>query len=145
MSEARRSWPPEFRRQMIALVRAGRDPEDLAREFEPTGQPNRTWVAQAAARIASFSYSEGFYNQVRQHSTSAATHLSPTSRSISKASTWTRNYPSPQTVHENGQSQSQRFVDKVAQARFVVFLVLELAADGAGTGGENDSHAEYVF
>ena len=38
---------PEFRRQMVDLVRAGRDPDDLAREFEPTGQSIRTWVAQA--------------------------------------------------------------------------------------------------
>jgi hypothetical protein len=29
------------------LVRAGRDPEDLAREFEPTSQSIRNWVAQA--------------------------------------------------------------------------------------------------
>ena len=33
-----------FRRQMIELVRAGRDPEDLAREFS---QSIRNWVAQA--------------------------------------------------------------------------------------------------
>ena len=27
-------YSPEFRRQMVDLVRAGRDPDDLAREFE---------------------------------------------------------------------------------------------------------------
>jgi transposase len=32
---------------MVDLVRAGGDPDDLAREFEPTGQSIRTWVAQA--------------------------------------------------------------------------------------------------
>jgi transposase len=32
---------------MIDLVRAGRDPDDLAREFEPTAQSIRNWVAQA--------------------------------------------------------------------------------------------------
>ena len=37
----------EFRRQMIELVRAGRDPTDLAREFEPSAQAIRNWVAQA--------------------------------------------------------------------------------------------------
>ena len=45
-----RTHPPyssEFRRQMVDLVRAGRDPDDLAHEFEPTGQSIRTWVAQA--------------------------------------------------------------------------------------------------
>ena len=40
-------YSPEFRRQMVDLVRAGRDPDDLAHEFEPTGQSIRTWVAQA--------------------------------------------------------------------------------------------------
>ncbi len=32
---------------MIELVRAGRDPNDLAREFEPTAQSIRAWVAKA--------------------------------------------------------------------------------------------------
>ena len=32
---------------MVDLVRAGRDPDDLAREFEPTGQSIRNWVVQA--------------------------------------------------------------------------------------------------
>ena len=46
---ARKSPPftPEFRRQMIALVRSGRSPESLAKEFEPTAQTIRNWVAQA--------------------------------------------------------------------------------------------------
>ena len=46
---ARKSKPftPEFRRQMIELVRSGRSPESLAREFEPTAQTIRNWVAQA--------------------------------------------------------------------------------------------------
>jgi len=38
---------PEFCRQMVDLVRAGRDPEDLARELEPTSQSIRNWVGQA--------------------------------------------------------------------------------------------------
>jgi len=45
----RPSYPPEFRRQMVELVRAGRSPEELAKEFEPTAQSIRTWVAQADA------------------------------------------------------------------------------------------------
>jgi len=47
MSKTRPAYAPEFRRQMIDLVRAGRDPEQLAREFEPTAQSIRNWVAQA--------------------------------------------------------------------------------------------------
>jgi transposase len=32
---------------MIELVRAGRTPEQLAKEFEPTAQTIRNWAAQA--------------------------------------------------------------------------------------------------
>ena len=38
--------PAEFRRQMVELVRAGRDPNDLAREFEPSEQAICNWVAE---------------------------------------------------------------------------------------------------
>ena len=40
-------FTPEFRRQMIELVRSRRSPESLAKEFEPTAQTIRNWVAQA--------------------------------------------------------------------------------------------------
>ena len=43
----RRSYPLEFRQQMVELVRAGRTPEELAREFEPSAQAIRNWVKQA--------------------------------------------------------------------------------------------------
>ena len=43
----RRPYPPEFRRQIIELVRAGRTLEELAQEFEPSAQSIRNWVAQA--------------------------------------------------------------------------------------------------
>jgi hypothetical protein len=40
MSKRRRAYPPEFRRQMVELVRSGRNPEELSREFEPAaGEP----------------------------------------------------------------------------------------------------------
>ncbi len=47
MPKTRPPYAPEFRRQMIELVRAGRDPADLAREFEPSVQAIRNWVVQA--------------------------------------------------------------------------------------------------
>ncbi len=43
----RRSYPLEFRNQLIELVRTGRTPEELAKEFEPSAQTIRNWVAQA--------------------------------------------------------------------------------------------------
>jgi transposase len=43
----RGSYPREFRQQIIDLVRAGRSPGELAREFEPSEQTIRNWIAQA--------------------------------------------------------------------------------------------------
>ena len=47
MPRCRTAYPPEFPRQMGDLVRSGRTPEELAREFEPTAQSTSTWVKQA--------------------------------------------------------------------------------------------------
>jgi len=47
MPRSRPPYPAEFRRQMVELVRAGRTPEELSREFEPTAQSIRNWVSQA--------------------------------------------------------------------------------------------------
>ena len=46
MPRHRAPYPPEFRQQMVELVRAGRTPEELSREFEPTAQAIRNWVRQ---------------------------------------------------------------------------------------------------
>ena len=47
MPKSRPPYPPEFRRRMIELVRAGRTPEQLAKEFEPSAQTIRNWALQA--------------------------------------------------------------------------------------------------
>ena len=47
-ANSRQPYAPEFRRQMVELVRAGRSAAELAREFEPSAQAIRNWVAQAA-------------------------------------------------------------------------------------------------
>ena len=47
MAKSRRPYPPAFREQMVELVRSGRTPAALAREFEPTRQAIGQWVAQA--------------------------------------------------------------------------------------------------
>ncbi len=46
MPRTREPYPPEFRQQMIELVKAGRTPEELSREFEPTAQTIHNWVRQ---------------------------------------------------------------------------------------------------
>ena len=43
----RPQYPLEFRQQIVELVRAGRSPKALAREFEPSEQTIRNWVKQA--------------------------------------------------------------------------------------------------
>ena len=40
-------YPSEYRRQILELVRGGRSPEELAREFEPTAQTIKNWLKQA--------------------------------------------------------------------------------------------------
>ena len=47
MAKTRPPYAPEFRRQIVELVRAGRTPEELAGEFEPSSQAIRNWVAAA--------------------------------------------------------------------------------------------------
>lgn len=47
MPRFRAAYPPEFRRQRVELVRSGRTPEELSREFEPTAQSITNWVRQA--------------------------------------------------------------------------------------------------
>jgi len=40
-------YVPEYRQQIVELVRAGRRPEELAREFGPTVQTIQNWLKQA--------------------------------------------------------------------------------------------------
>jgi transposase-like protein len=47
MPRPRKRYPPEFRRQLIELARAGKNPTALAKEFEPSAQTIRTWMKQA--------------------------------------------------------------------------------------------------
>jgi transposase len=47
MPKSHSPYPPELRRRVIELVRAGRSPEELAKKFEPSAQTIRNWVRQA--------------------------------------------------------------------------------------------------
>ena len=47
MPRTRNSYPSEFREQLVALSRAGRSVEDLAREFEPCVATIHGWIKQA--------------------------------------------------------------------------------------------------
>ena len=47
MSKKQPPYAPEYRRQMVELVRTGRTPGELAREFECSASAIRNWVHQA--------------------------------------------------------------------------------------------------
>ena len=47
MPRTRPPYPSEFRAQILELVRLGRTPNELAREFEPSAQTIRDWIKQA--------------------------------------------------------------------------------------------------
>ena len=46
-SKFAKRYTPEFRRQMVALVRSGRSPSELSREFGCTSWSINRWVKQA--------------------------------------------------------------------------------------------------
>jgi transposase len=47
MPKTRPPYPPELRARLVELVRTGRIPEELGRQFEPCAQTIRNWVRQA--------------------------------------------------------------------------------------------------
>jgi transposase len=47
VSRYRAAYPPEFRRQLVELFRAGRSIAELAEEFEPSAEAIRSWIKQA--------------------------------------------------------------------------------------------------
>ena len=47
MPRTRRPYSEEFRRKMVELVRSGRSPHALSREFEPSAVTISNWVKQA--------------------------------------------------------------------------------------------------
>jgi transposase len=62
---SRPPYPPEFRAEMVRLVRSGRTPEELAKQFEPTAQAIRNWVKAADAEAAA-GRGEGLSNEDRE-------------------------------------------------------------------------------
>lgn len=50
MPKTRPPYPAEFRQQMLELVRSGRTPGELAREFDVSAQTIANWVGQAATQ-----------------------------------------------------------------------------------------------
>lgn len=49
MNQRRGAYPPEFRQQIVELVKAGRKPRELAKEFGCHDTTINDWVRQAKA------------------------------------------------------------------------------------------------
>jgi transposase len=47
-NKSRRTYPPEFRQQMVELYHAGRSTTELAQDFWRNAQSIRNWVAWAS-------------------------------------------------------------------------------------------------
>lgn len=47
MPKGKPPYPAEYRARIVDLVRAGRRPEELAKQFEPSAESIRQWVKQA--------------------------------------------------------------------------------------------------
>jgi len=47
MPKSHSPYPPELRRRLVEMIRAGRSPGELAEQFEPSEQCIRNWVKQA--------------------------------------------------------------------------------------------------
>lgn len=47
MPRYRKPYPKQLKEKLVELVRQGRTPEELSREFEPTAQAIRNWKAEA--------------------------------------------------------------------------------------------------
>ena len=47
MPRSRPPYPPEFRQELIQLVRSGRTPESLSKEYEPSAQSLGYWVTKS--------------------------------------------------------------------------------------------------
>ena len=47
MPKTHKPYPAEFKKKLVGLVREGRTPEALSKQFEPSAQAIRNWLAQA--------------------------------------------------------------------------------------------------
>ena len=89
MPKSHTPYPPEFRRQMVELVRAGRTPQELSKEFEPSGEAIRNWVRQAdrdeGLREDGFTTAE---QEELRHLRQEVKQLRMEREILSKAATW---------------------------------------------------------
>ena len=73
-------YPKAFREKIVALVRAGRDPDELAKEIVPSAQSIRVWAAQAERGAGKPARSLGCRIAVRLYSSTKVLVSTSTSR-----------------------------------------------------------------
>ena len=141
MPRTRRPYPPEFREQLVALVRAGRTPEDLAGEFEPTAQSISNWVAQADRDAGR--RTDGLTTAERTELTRLRREnrqLKVERDILSKAAAWFAQETAPNTKRSSGESESGHLSgsgDEPAAGRLRqrILCLAAAAPVGAGRGG----------
>jgi transposase len=85
----RKRYSAELQEQLVRLVRAGRTPQDLAREFEPSAQAIRNWVKQT--EIDEGSRTDGLKTEEREELTRLRREngrLKEEREILSKAAAW---------------------------------------------------------
>ena len=136
MAERRAAYAPEYRRQMVELVRAGRTPEELAREFECSAQAIRNWVRQADRDEGR--REDGLTSAEREELRRLRREnrqLREEREILKKAAAWfareTGTAPSPEPPRESRRLQS--LSPREAGANETIY---EILPGGAGAGGE---------
>ena len=89
MPNYHRPYPPEFRQQIVELVRVGRTPVELAREFDPSAECIRQWVKQAG--LDAGTRHDGLTSEERQEFTRLRRELKQVKQEreiLAKAAAW---------------------------------------------------------
>ena len=84
MGRARKRYTDEFREQMVRLVRTGRTPQSLSREFEASAQTIRNWVKQS--ELDEGSRTDGLKTEEREELTRLRRQIAKRTKSCSKGS-----------------------------------------------------------
>ena len=89
MGRNQKRYSAELQEQLVRLVRGGRGPKELAREFEPSEQTIRNWVKQA--ELDEGSRSDGLKTEEREELTRLRrenARLKEEREILSKAAAW---------------------------------------------------------
>ena len=66
MSRYRKKYSAEFKEQILDLIRTGRTPRELAKEYEPTEETIRKWILEADPSPSSSKIDENEREELRR-------------------------------------------------------------------------------